>query len=115
MLYLDEWPSTNFSLQTTFLMANDDQAKVEAYLRNRFPDYAFDNKTITGTLNILESWQAMFTILHMTLPVTPVYCSILVLRKKIIKKLTSVAGTMANMSDATKSMHQQLLRVSRFL
>ena len=96
-------------------MANDDQAKVEVYLRNRFPNYDFDNKTITGTLNILESWQAMFTILHMTLPVTPVYCTILILRKKIVKELASVAGTMAKMSHATKNMHKQLLRVSRFL
>ena len=95
-------------------MANDDQAKVEVYLRNRFPNYDFDNKTITGTLNILESWQEMFTILHMTLPVTPVYCGILILRKKIIRELASVAGT-AKMSHATKNMHKQLLRVGRFL
>ncbi|PAV66843.1 hypothetical protein WR25_00352 [Diploscapter pachys] len=100
----------SFFQWTTFLMANDDQAKVEVYLRNRFPNYDFDNKTITGTLNILESWQAMFTILPMTLPVTPAYCAILILRKKIIRELASVAGTMAKMSHATKTMHQQLLR-----
>ncbi|PAV59936.1 hypothetical protein WR25_17393 [Diploscapter pachys] len=99
----------SFFQWTTFLMAKGDQTKVEARLRNRFPDYDFNNKTITGTLNILESWQEMFTILHMTLPVTPVYCAILILRKKIIRELASVAGT-AKMSRATKTMHQQLLR-----
>ncbi|PAV72358.1 hypothetical protein WR25_17018 [Diploscapter pachys] len=96
-------------LFTTYLTSNDDQAKIEARLRNRFPNYDFDNKTITGTLNILESWQAMVTILHMTLPVTPAYCAILILRKKIIRELASVAGT-AKMSHATQTMHQQLLR-----
>ncbi|CAI5450050.1 unnamed protein product [Caenorhabditis angaria] len=90
----------------SFLWAQDDPAIIEQILRVKFPDYDLDNKTITGTIDTF-CFSAMFTILHMVLPVTPVYIAILILRKKIINTLTCQGNAMAK---ETKAMHTQLLR-----
>ncbi|VDO64608.1 unnamed protein product [Heligmosomoides polygyrus] len=42
-----------------------------------------------GILNILK-WNALFTVLHMTLPVTPVYVGILILRRAVAARLSNV-------------------------
>lgn len=47
-------------------------------------------------------------MLHMTVPVTPVYISIVVMRSKIIRKI----GESKFMTTRTKSMHERLLKVS---
>ncbi|EGT42457.1 CBN-SRD-11 protein [Caenorhabditis brenneri] len=90
----------------TFLWADDDADEMKRILMDRFPEYELQNATICGTINIME-FSAMFTILHMTCPITPVYITIWILRKKIIQKLVSNSK---DMSAKTKEMHKQLLK-----
>uniref|UniRef100_A0A8R1E399 G_PROTEIN_RECEP_F1_2 domain-containing protein n=1 Tax=Caenorhabditis japonica TaxID=281687 RepID=A0A8R1E399_CAEJA len=90
----------------TFLWADDDADEIKRILIERFPDYQLENETVCGTIDIME-FSAMFTILHMTCPITPVYITIWILRKKIIGKL--VANS-TDMSAKTKEMHKQLLK-----
>ncbi|CAD6191594.1 unnamed protein product [Caenorhabditis auriculariae] len=89
----------------TFMGAQDPQKEVEAALFRKFPWYELNGATLTGTVDI-RSFSALFTILHMTVPITPVYISILVIRRKIIKKLSNATAKMGN---KTKAMHKQLL------
>lgn len=78
-----------------------------AIIKQNFPNYDVEGKTISGTVNILH-WNALFTILHMTVPVTPVYLIIIFVRRAINQTLEE-----HNMSDSTKAMHNQLLKVIR--
>ncbi|CAI2355400.1 unnamed protein product [Caenorhabditis sp. 36 PRJEB53466] len=50
---------------------------------------------------------ALFALLHMTLPVTPVYITIFILRRRIIKTLLTSHNSM---SKGTKAVHAQLLK-----
>lgn len=68
--------------------------------------YDMSHECVSGHLNILN-WATLFTILHMTLPVTPVYAVILILRSGIAKKL----GKERTMSENTRHLHAQLLKV----
>ncbi|VDM55687.1 unnamed protein product [Angiostrongylus costaricensis] len=83
--------------------ADDPPEVIESLVRDKFPHYSLAGRTVTGNLNILE-WKTLFTVLHMTLPITPVYICILVLRRKIMGYLK-----VAIMSNMTRNMHQQLL------
>lgn len=98
------------TFKITFLWADDDADEMKRIVVERFPEYQLQNETICGTINIIE-FSAMFTILHMTCPITPVYITIWILRKKIIENLTSNSK---DMSSKTKEMHKQLLKVWAF-
>ncbi|VDK68143.1 unnamed protein product [Cylicostephanus goldi] len=75
-------------------------------LRRFYPQYDGYTGAIYGVRNVLE-FGPMYTILHMTLPVTPIYIAIVILRSKIIKRLDKVES----MSSNTKFVHRQLLKV----
>ncbi|KAK6035977.1 hypothetical protein COOONC_26518 [Cooperia oncophora] len=70
--------------------------------------YNTSSECMGGHLNILK-WKTLVPILYMTLPVTPTYIAILILRKLIITALSC-----ANMSKRTRVLHSQLLRVRFF-
>ncbi|CAD6191595.1 unnamed protein product [Caenorhabditis auriculariae] len=93
----------------SFLEAQDSQEEVEEALFREFPSYELNGATLSGTVDI-RSFSALFTILHMTLPVTPIYITILINRGKIIQKLKNSA---AHMGIRTKTMHKQLLTVCK--
>ncbi|EYB89944.1 hypothetical protein Y032_0225g2748 [Ancylostoma ceylanicum] len=94
----------SFIQMVLFSFADDPPEVVEPLLRAKYPHYNVTGRTISGNLNVLE-WKAFFTVLHMTLPITPVYICILVLRRGIVRHLT-----VAIMSTKTKLLHQQLLK-----
>ncbi|PIC22162.1 hypothetical protein B9Z55_016311 [Caenorhabditis nigoni] len=96
----------SFIQMWVFLLADDDAVEIKRILMERFPEYELENATVCGTINVIE-FPAMYTILHMTVPITPVYITIWVLRKKIIAKLVSNSK---DMSAKTKEMHKQLLK-----
>ncbi|ETN80584.1 7TM chemoreceptor [Necator americanus] len=89
--------------KVAFSFADDPPEQVEPLFQAKYPHYNLTGQTITGNINVFE-WKALGTILHMTLPITPVYFCILVLRRKIICYLN-----MAIMSTKTKLLHHQLL------
>uniref|UniRef100_A0A8R1IEK1 Uncharacterized protein n=1 Tax=Caenorhabditis japonica TaxID=281687 RepID=A0A8R1IEK1_CAEJA len=74
-------------------------------LHQKFPQYNLTGQTVSGTKDIM-CFSALFTILHMTLPISPVYTCILILRRKIISRL-SFKGV--NITKDTKNLHSQLL------
>ncbi|EFO87801.1 CRE-SRD-11 protein [Caenorhabditis remanei] len=96
----------SFIQMWVFLLADDDPVEIKRILMERFPEYELENATVCGTINVIE-FPAMYTILHMTCPITPVYITIWILRKKIIEKLVSNSK---DMSSKTKEMHNQLLK-----
>ncbi|RCN49011.1 hypothetical protein ANCCAN_04888 [Ancylostoma caninum] len=67
--------------------------------------YNMSHECVSGHLNILHC-ATLFTILHMTLPVTPVYAAILILRRGVALKLRSEKA----MSENTRQLHAQLLK-----
>ncbi|KAK6055873.1 hypothetical protein COOONC_06622 [Cooperia oncophora] len=69
--------------------------------------YNTSSECMGGHLNILK-WKTLVPILYMTLPVTPTYIAILILRKLIITALSC-----ANMSKRTRVLHSQLLRIRK--
>ncbi|CAB3409598.1 unnamed protein product [Caenorhabditis bovis] len=95
----------SFLQVTSFLYAYDDPNEIREILHQLFPSYNLTGSTISGTKNIL-CFSALYTILHMTLPIAPVYTIIILLRNIIIRKL-SVVGV--EMSGRVKVMHKQLL------
>jgi len=105
------WWIVNFiiiHIQISFLWAFDPVPQVEARLHELFPDYDFTNQTVSGTINIFQ-FSALYTILHMTVPISPVYVIIFILRKKIIKKL---CDNSESMTKETRQLHSQLLMAS---
>ncbi|VDO69708.1 unnamed protein product [Heligmosomoides polygyrus] len=101
IIFLVYLPS--FVQMVLFSVADDPPELVEPLLKARFPHYNLTGRTITGNLDILE-WKALSTILHMTLPITPVYICILFLRRGITQRLDD-----AVMSTRTRNLHRQLL------
>ncbi|CAI5451472.1 unnamed protein product [Caenorhabditis angaria] len=89
-----------------FLWADDDPNELLAILMKKFPDYHLENETVSGTINIIN-FPALYTIIHMAVPIGPVYVCIGILRKKIINKLMKNSG---DMSAKTRELHSQLLR-----
>ncbi|PAV75085.1 hypothetical protein WR25_02151 [Diploscapter pachys] len=92
-------------IQVSFLWAFDPVPQVEARLHELFPDYDFTNQTVSGTINIFQ-FSALYTILHMTVPISPVYVIIFILRRKIIRKL---CDNSESMTKETRQLHSQLL------
>lgn len=95
----------------SFLWAQDEPTEIREILTESFSTYNLTGYTVTGTKNII-CFSALFTILHMTLPITPVYICILVLRRRIISRL-SFKGV--NITKDTKNLHSQLLMVRIYL
>lgn len=93
-------------LQIVFSMASGPPEEITEIIHNQFPEYNLTNLTISGNPSVLE-WKTLYTALHMTLPVTPVYIVIIYIRKAIIKTLSMHE----DMSENTKNMHRQLLTV----
>ncbi|CAI2351782.1 unnamed protein product [Caenorhabditis sp. 36 PRJEB53466] len=89
----------------SFLWAQDDPELIMKILHSKFPEYDLKGHCVTGTVNIVR-FSALFTILHMTVPITPVYICILILRRKIISQL-SYQGV--NITKDTRNLHSQLL------
>uniref|UniRef100_A0A8R1DRC8 Uncharacterized protein n=1 Tax=Caenorhabditis japonica TaxID=281687 RepID=A0A8R1DRC8_CAEJA len=92
----------------SFLWAQDEPTEIIEILHNQFPTYDLNDHVVSGTKNIF-CFSALFTIIHMTLPISPVYICILTLRKKIVARL-NFRGV--NVTKDTKNLHSQLLMVS---
>ncbi|ETN80585.1 7TM chemoreceptor [Necator americanus] len=73
-------------------------------LADRFPQYNVTGETISGHRSVFE-WPVFTAILHMTLPITPVYICILILRRRIVSMLSKDM-----MSKQTRKIHAQLLK-----
>ncbi|PIO76308.1 hypothetical protein TELCIR_01617 [Teladorsagia circumcincta] len=93
-----------FLLAVSFCFAYDNVVNVKLLLAKKF-NYEMESECVSGHLNIFN-WKAMLTILHMTLPVAPVYIAILVLRKLTITMLRTERA----MSEYSKHLHEQLLK-----
>ncbi|CAD6187062.1 unnamed protein product [Caenorhabditis auriculariae] len=104
LLFLIYIPS--FLQFISYLFSYDPPEKVTKLLEEKFPSYSFEGETVTGNASILNFF-ALYVILHMTLPVTPVYIAIIIFRKKIIKVLEHSESQMAK---RTKTLHAQLLK-----
>lgn len=94
-------------IKITFNFAGDPPEVMIQIIKNAFPDYETEGRTISGTANVLR-WNALFTILHMTVPVTPAYIVIIYVRRAIILRLSG-----QSMSENTKAIHRQLLMVRK--
>ncbi|ETN82509.1 hypothetical protein NECAME_17688 [Necator americanus] len=92
------------SPQVTFCFANDNEDVVKKRIHQIF-GYDTSQECVSGHVNILK-WEALFTILHMTLPVTPVYAMILILRRRILMKLCKNEA----ISENSRRLHAQLLK-----
>lgn len=87
-------------------MSGDPEIVKEVVLKT-YPNETFEGVAVSGNLDILY-YRPLYGVLHMTVPVTPVYIILLVLRYKILAHLKSVSSVM---SKDTKLMHKQLLRL----
>ncbi|KAK6025119.1 7TM chemoreceptor [Ostertagia ostertagi] len=96
--------SFHLVLQIILWFANDSATQLTPILVRELPHYDITNETISGHLNVFE-WKTFTGILHMTLPITPVYISILILRRRTVAALSRCM-----MSDNTKKLHKQLLQ-----
>ncbi|KIH68003.1 hypothetical protein ANCDUO_01662 [Ancylostoma duodenale] len=92
--------------KVTFCFASDNEDAVRRKITEMF-GYDMSHECVSGHLNILH-WATLFTILHMTLPVTPVYAAILILRRGVALKLRDEKA----MSENTRQLHAQLLKVT---
>ncbi|KAF1753991.1 hypothetical protein GCK72_020549 [Caenorhabditis remanei] len=73
------------------------------------PDYDFsENVGLLTGITDLSSVSVVYGMIHTTLPITPVYISVFVIRWKTVKILTKKRDFM---SQDTKIMHSQLLKV----
>ncbi|VDP36696.1 unnamed protein product [Heligmosomoides polygyrus] len=74
-------------LLVSFCFVCDDVDMVKEAIETKF-HYDMTNECVNGILNIIK-WNALFAILHMTLPVAPVYVGILVLRRAVAARLSN--------------------------
>ncbi|CAL2045355.1 unnamed protein product [Caenorhabditis brenneri] len=89
-----------------------DRSTILPIAKRVYPEYDFQKEPglLTGITNLF-SVSAIYAILHMTLPVTPVYITIFILRRKIMKTLMKSHNLM---SKETKAVHSQLLKALTF-
>ncbi|CAI5452042.1 unnamed protein product [Caenorhabditis angaria] len=90
----------------SFMWAQDDSEKVKEIINRKFPDYNLTGQIVVGHTDI-RNFAALYTICHITIPITPIYITILYLRKKILNHLEE---SRIHMTPDTLSMHNQLLR-----
>ncbi|KAK5985474.1 Serpentine receptor class delta-18 [Trichostrongylus colubriformis] len=88
----------------SFCFASDNESKVRAVIVRNF-GYDVTSECVSGHLNILHA-ETLYTILHMTIPIVPIYTAILILRKLTMLKL----HCQGNMSEKTRHLHSQLLK-----
>uniref|UniRef100_A0A7I4YWA2 G protein-coupled receptor n=1 Tax=Haemonchus contortus TaxID=6289 RepID=A0A7I4YWA2_HAECO len=88
----------------TFSFANDDEDELKTIIEQKF-GYDMHSEHVAGFKNFL-GWKSLPGILHITLPVAPVYVAILVLRKLTI----SILSRGMVMSESNKRLHSQLLK-----
>ncbi|CAJ0604434.1 unnamed protein product [Cylicocyclus nassatus] len=62
----------SFVQMVLFSFADDPAEIIQPLLQEAYHQYNLTGCTITGNLNVFE-WKALSTILHMTVPITPVY------------------------------------------
>ncbi|CAL2045357.1 unnamed protein product [Caenorhabditis brenneri] len=89
-----------------------DRSTILPIAKRVYPEYDFQKEPglLTGITNLF-SVSAIYAVLHMTLPVTPVYITIFILRRKIMKTLMKSHNLM---SKGTKVVHAQLLKALTF-
>ncbi|PIO75475.1 hypothetical protein TELCIR_02481 [Teladorsagia circumcincta] len=92
-------------MEVSFCFASDSEAEVKFAISHKF-DYDTKSECVSGHLNIL-SFMTLYTILHMTMPLIPVYTAVLILRKLIVSKL----HTEEAISERSRHLQSQLLKV----
>ncbi|EYC02097.1 hypothetical protein Y032_0102g3481 [Ancylostoma ceylanicum] len=95
---------SNLLFKAMLSEANDPVDKLIPILEKQSPQYNISGETISGHEDVFE-WRLLTAIFHITLPITPVYIGILILRKRIIAMLSTDI-----MSEHTKRIHSQLLK-----
>lgn len=77
-----------------------------------FPHYNLSQETgtILGVTSI-NSFPVIFLIIHLCVPIFPIYITIFIMRAKIVKNLMEKASMM---SQDTRAGHKQILKVIRF-
>ncbi|KAK6022970.1 hypothetical protein OSTOST_11313 [Ostertagia ostertagi] len=88
-----------------FSFASDGEAELKTIIEMKF-GYDVSSECVSGHKNIL-SWMVLPFILHMTLPIAPVYTTILVLRGLTARKLTNES----TFSKKARDLQSQLLKV----
>ncbi|KAK6024231.1 hypothetical protein OSTOST_09963, partial [Ostertagia ostertagi] len=86
-----------------FCFAGGNVEDVKFLIAKKF-NYNMTFECVTGHVNVFD-WKVLSMILYMTVPVTPVYTAILILRKLTISKLRAERI----MSENSKHLHGQLL------
>ncbi|KAK6043824.1 7TM chemoreceptor [Cooperia oncophora] len=90
-------------LQVILCFANQSTTNLLPIIERELPNYDVANEAISGHTDVFE-WKLFTAILHMTVPIFPVYLCILILRRRIIAMLSIQV-----MSENTKILHKQLL------
>ncbi|CAI5454450.1 unnamed protein product [Caenorhabditis angaria] len=88
-----------------YQFASGNPNRIEAHLQKIYPNYDFTGLVISGVEDIRNVF-ALTKILQMTLMTIPIYLGIIILRAKIIKKLTTFSS---KFSKSTKNLHSQFL------
>uniref|UniRef100_A0A7I4YT38 G_PROTEIN_RECEP_F1_2 domain-containing protein n=1 Tax=Haemonchus contortus TaxID=6289 RepID=A0A7I4YT38_HAECO len=88
----------------SFCFANEKETELRELIKENF-GYDVRSESVGGSRNIL-SWISLPAVLHMTLPVTPIYIAIHVIRKLTISLLDM--GLV--MSENNRRIHSQLLQ-----
>ncbi|CAL2046638.1 unnamed protein product [Caenorhabditis brenneri] len=85
------------------------RSEILPIVRRVHPDYDFSESMglLTGITD-LSAPSVIYGMIHATLPITPVYILVFIIRWKIVKVLMKNQGSM---SEETKIMHRQLLKV----
>ncbi|EFP10779.1 hypothetical protein CRE_02536 [Caenorhabditis remanei] len=86
-----------------------ERSEILPIIKRVHPDYDFTESVglLTGITD-LSSVSVVYGMIHTTLPITPVYISVFIIRWKTVKILTKKRDFM---SQDTKIMHSQLLKV----
>ncbi|VDO42204.1 unnamed protein product [Haemonchus placei] len=88
----------------TFSFANDNEDELKRIVEKKY-GYDMHSEYVGGFKNTL-GWRSLPGVLHITLPVAPVYIAILVLRKLTI----SILSRGMVMSESNRRLHSQLLQ-----
>ncbi|KAK6012155.1 hypothetical protein OSTOST_22701, partial [Ostertagia ostertagi] len=87
-----------------FCLASDDVEEVKREIEKN-TGYDTSSECVSGHINVLK-WKSLAAVIYITLPATPIYIAILILRKLTISRLHS----MTSMSVQTRLLHSQLLK-----
>ncbi|CAO4382023.1 unnamed protein product [Caenorhabditis nigoni] len=73
-----------------------------------FPEYHLESeKGILGGITTINEFASIYVIIHMAVPIFPIYVSMFILRYKIVKKLMEQS---AMLSADAKASHNQILK-----